>query len=77
MAVRNPAYGQPDELPILAKILTKDHKPDDPMEKEAIEELVTILCCQILLIPTRVTTPITQNLALQVLVQPLSTLLYK
>ena len=39
MAVRNPAYGQSGEHPILAKVLTKDHKPDDPMEKEAIEEL--------------------------------------
>ena len=39
MGIRNPAYGQPGEPPLIAKLLTKDHKPDDPVEKETIEEL--------------------------------------
>ena len=35
MAVRNPSFGE--ESAILAKVLTKDHKPE--MGKEAIEKL--------------------------------------
>ena len=43
MGVRNPRYGEPGEPPIIPKLLTKDHKPEDPEEQENIRRLGMIL----------------------------------
>ncbi|XP_003390138.2 PREDICTED: protein phosphatase 1D-like [Amphimedon queenslandica] len=39
MGVRNPRYGEPGEPQIIPKLLTKDHKPEDPEEQENIRRL--------------------------------------
>ena len=39
MGVRNPRYGEPGEPPVIPRLLTKDHKPEDPEEQENIRRL--------------------------------------
>ena len=39
MGVKNRWYGQRGEPPILAKVLTIDHKPEDPLEQERVKNL--------------------------------------
>lgn len=39
LAVSNPLAGQPNEHPVKAVVLTKDHKPEDPDERKNIENL--------------------------------------
>ena len=39
MGVTNPRYGEPSEPRIIAQVLTKDHKPEDPEEQEHIKHL--------------------------------------
>ena len=39
MGVRNPRFGEPGQPQVVAQLLTKDHKPDDPNEQEHIRSL--------------------------------------
>ena len=39
LAVNNPKAGEPNQHPVMAVVLTKDHKPEDPDETKNIENL--------------------------------------
>lgn len=39
LAETNPKAGKPGQHPVIAKVLTKDHKPDDPDEIKQVESL--------------------------------------
>ena len=39
LALTNPKADQPDQHPVKALVLTKDHKPEDPNETKNIENL--------------------------------------
>ena len=39
IAVQNPRAQHPGEPAVIAQVLTKDHKPDDPEETHLIESL--------------------------------------
>ena len=39
LAMNNHLAGQPNQYPIKALVLTKDHKPEDPEETNNIESL--------------------------------------
>jgi serine/threonine protein phosphatase PrpC len=43
LAVDNPLAGQPNQHPVKALVLTKDHKPEDPDETKNIESLGKLL----------------------------------
>ncbi len=38
MGIINPHYGQPGEPQLVAQVITRDHKPDDPAEQKLIRE---------------------------------------
>ncbi len=38
MGILNPHYGQPGEHELVAQVITRDHKPDDPAEQKLIRE---------------------------------------
>ena len=44
-AVSNPNAGQPNQHAVVAKVLTKDHKPEDPDETRLIESYGEIFTC--------------------------------
>ena len=39
MGVKNSQSGQLGEPPVMAKVLTIDHKPEDPLEQERVKSL--------------------------------------
>ena len=39
MGIRNPHFGQPGEPPVIARVISRDHKPEDPSEQEHIRKL--------------------------------------
>ena len=39
LAINNPRAGEPNQHPVSAVVLTKDHKPEDPDETRNIENL--------------------------------------
>ena len=39
MGIKNPHYGQPGEASLVAKVITRDHKPEDPVEQRLIRNL--------------------------------------
>lgn len=50
MGVVNPRYGEPLEPRIVAQVLTKDHKPEDPEEQERIKHLGKSMTTTVLVI---------------------------
>ena len=39
MGVRNPRYREPGKPPVIPRLLTKDHQPEDPEEQKNIRRL--------------------------------------
>ena len=39
LAETNPKAGRPGQHAVVARVLTKDHKPDDPFETQQVERL--------------------------------------
>ena len=45
LAESNPKAEEPGQHPVIARVLTKDHKPDDPDETKQVESLGKVYIC--------------------------------